>query len=352
MGKNYLITGGAGFFGSLLADFLSQEGNNVVIFDRLNDELLASRYKFVQGDFRKKSDLKKAFEQSDQFDAVFHIGAELAHCMISKESMWSSNVDGTKNVVEMAIKYKVPHLVFTSSNCAVGKPKINKLSVREDDPVNPLELYGVSKLEGERVLSKYADKIHIAAFRCPTIIAPGRLGLLTILFDFIKEDRKVWVVGRGDNQYQFIYANDLANACELAANYHSKTGFYLYNIGSDDVKTMAKNYQYVIDKAKTKARVGHLPKSITLFLMRLTYKLGISPLGPYHYGMIAESFVFDTSKIKTDLNWKPTLTNEEILYRAYEYYQKNFDEIHSHLDRSAHRSAAKMGVIKLLKWLS
>jgi UDP-glucose 4-epimerase len=78
----------------------------------------------------------------------------------------------------------------------------------------------------------------------------------------------------------------------------------------------------------------------------------ISPLGPYHYKMIAENFLFDTSRIKDRLGWRPTLTNEEMLYRAYEYYQKNRREIESRTDVSAHRQAAKMGVIRLLKWVS
>ena len=68
--------------------------------------------------------------------------------------------------------------------------------------------------------------------------------------------------------------------------------------------------------------------------------------------MIAESFIFDTSKIKEKLNWTPTLTNEEMLYKAYEYYHKNLDEIKNRTKVSAHKQPAKMGIIRLLKWLS
>jgi len=352
MKKNFLVTGGAGFFGSLFVKYLSDRGHRVVIFDRLYDQKLAQEFDYFHGDFRSEDDLGKCFKRFGSFDAVFHIGAELAHCMISEESLWTSNVDGTEKVIEFAIKYKVPHLIFTSSNCAVGKPQIRPTNVHEEDPINPLELYGKSKVEGEKILQKYSDKIHTVAFRCPTIITSGRLGLLTILFDFIREGRKVWVVGRGDNRYQFVFAYDLANACLLATQKNFKSGFNLYNIGTDRVKTMAQTYRWVINRAKTKARIAHLPKKATLLAMKVIYKLGISPLGPYHYGMIAENFVFNIDKIKKELGWKPTLTNEKILAQAYEYYIENFDEIHTHKDRSAHRSAAKMGAIKLLKWLS
>ena len=83
-----------------------------------------------------------------------------------------------------------------------------------------------------------------------------------------------------------------------------------------------------------------------------SHSLRISPLGPYHYKMIAEDFIFDTRKIKGNLGWQPTLTNEEMLWRAYEYYAGNRREIEARKDVSAHRKAASMGVIRLLKWVS
>jgi len=352
MKKKFLITGGAGFFGSYFASYLADKGFKPTIFDRLYDKELAKKYNYFQGDFRNKKQLEEAFEKFGPFDAVFHFGAELAHCMISKESLWSSNVLGTKNVTQVAIKHKVKHFVFTSSNCAVGKPAVDLLSVKETDPVNPLELYGRSKLDGEKILKGAENKIHADAFRCPTIIAPGRLGLLTILFDFIKEGRKVWVVGSGDNKYQFIAAFDLAQACLASVNSKSKVGFRLFNIGSDNVKSLVDTYRYVVKKAKTSARIARLPKTLTLFLMKMAYKMGLSPLGPYHYGMIAENFIFNTDKIKKELNWKPTKTNEEILWEAYQYYQKNSQTILNEKDGSPHRTAAKMGIIKFLKALS
>ena len=62
-----------------------------------------------------------------------------------------------------------------------------------------------------------------------------------------------------------------------------------------------------------RARVRSLPKAPTLAAMRLAYALKVSPLGPYHYKMIAEDFLFDTTRIKQRLGWQPTLTNEEML---------------------------------------
>ena len=111
-------------------------------------------------------------------------------------------------------------------------------------------------------------------------------------------------------------------------------------------------YDAVLTEAKSKSRVASLPKGPTIAAMKLAHRLKISPLGPYHYQMIAEDFLFDTAKIKARLVWSPTLTNEQMLVRAYRYYASQRNEIHARRDVSAHSKPASMGVIRLLKWIS
>lgn len=94
-------------------------------------------------------------------------------------------------------------------------------------------------------------------------------------------------------------------------------------------------YEYVIRNADSKSRVASLPKGPAIAAMKLAYHLRLSPLGPYHYKMIAEDFTFDTSRIKSRLGWKPTVSNEQMLWRAYEYYSRNRKEIESRRDVSA-----------------
>jgi UDP-glucose 4-epimerase len=111
-------------------------------------------------------------------------------------------------------------------------------------------------------------------------------------------------------------------------------------------------YESVIRAAGSKSRVASLPRKPTVAMMQLAHRLKVSPLGPYHYRMIAESFVFDTSRIRRELGWAPTLTNETMMLRAFSYYSENRKAIHARTDVSAHSKAAPMGVIRLLKWLS
>ena len=343
-----LITGGAGFFGTVLKHHLSEKGVESIIYDLVPDTDKVKNTVSVQGDLCNLPQLEECFKNHAPFDAVFHVAAQLAHSVKDKNFLWRSNVEGTRNVAEMAVKYKVPNLVFTSSNCLWGVPMGRKIA--ETDPPHPVEIYGKSKWEGEKILLNYKDSLNVAIIRCPTITDAGRVGLLAILFEFIEENRRVYLVGKGDNVYQFIYARDLADACLKA--YEKGTSTEVFNIGSDNVKSLKEVYRYVIEKAGSSSRLVSLPKGPTVLAMKLCYMLGLSPLGPYQYKMIAESFVFDTQKIKAMLDWKPTLTNEEMLFKAYEYYRENKELLQSSQDLSAHKQRAKMGIIKLLKYFS
>ncbi len=344
--KRVLITGGSGFFGDLLKQRLLGQGFHCINVDIAEDTFAHSNLESLRTDIRDRGKLRQSFE-AHKLDAVFHCAAMLAHAVEDKQFLWESNVEGTRNIAELAKQFGVPRVVFTSSNCLwaenFGRP------VLEDDPPNPVEIYGKSKWEAEKILLEYSSDFRAIVFRCPTIIDCGRLGLLGILFEFIDEGRKVWVVGGGRNRYQFIYAQDLVDACLLALDYPSGD---VFNIGSDNVKTFREVYEYVIGKANTKARVATLPKAPAIAAMKLAYFLKLSPLGPYQYKMIAEDFVFDTTRIKGRLGWRPTLTNEEMLYRSYQYYHENLKEIRSRSGVSAHKQVADMGIIKLLKWLS
>lgn len=341
-----LVTGGSGFFGGVLKRRLLAEGFTCVNFDLLPDTDRLPGLKSIQGDLRDAPLLEKVFREN-RFDAVVHCAAMLAHGKIDRSQLWTSNVDGTVNLAKACRDSGVKKLVFISTNCLwasnLGHP------VKEDETPNPIEIYGQSKLAAEKALAKFTGGMDIVTLRCPTIIDSGRLGLLAILYEFMNDGNTIWVVGKGDNRYQFIYAQDLATACIHALDFKGSGTFH---VGSDNVKTLREVYEAVIRNAGSRSRVRSLPKGATLAAMKLAHRLKVSPLGPYHYRMIAEDFLFDTTKAQTLLGWKPTLTNEEMLTRAYQYYAERKDEIHARTDASAHSKPAAMGAIRLLKWLS
>jgi nucleoside-diphosphate-sugar epimerase len=344
--KTVLVTGGAGFFGEILKRQLLAAGHRCISIDLQRDEASDPNLETIQGDIRDADWLDSIF-RSHRFDAVCHCAAMLAHTGDPQELIWSCNVDGTERLAEACVRHHVPKIVFTSTNCLWAEP-FNR-PVTEDDEPRPREIYGASKWAAEQALRRYQDRLASVIIRTPTIMDSGRLGLLAILFEFISEGRRVWMVGGGHNRYQFVYAADLADACIRALDYPRTI---VLNVGSDNVRPLREVYEYVIARANTGARIASLPRWPTLSAMQLAHRLRMSPLGPYQYRMIAEDFIFDTSRVKRELRWVPTLTNGEMLFRAYQYYHLNRREIHARTAVSAHKQPAKMGVIRLLKWVS
>ena len=316
--EQVLVTGGAGFFGGVLKRRLLQEGYGVVSIDLAPDEDTHPALVSVTGDLRNAELVRRLFTQH-RFTAVYHAAAQLAHgTHLDEHLLWTSNVDATRLLAETARDAGVRPFVFISSNCLWASNLGHPVHEDRDIPA-PVEIYGRSKLEGERVLNEFTRDLDVVILRCPTIMDAGRLGLLAILFEFIDDGKTVWVGGTVSNRSQFISADDLATACLLGARYGMSD---LFHIGSDNVKTMREVYEAVIVNAPMPAgghrsQVRSLPKGPTIAAMMLAHKLRISPLGPYHYKMIAESFIFDTTRIKQRLGWQPTATNEEMLLRAH-----------------------------------
>ena len=234
--KKYLITGGAGFYGSILKEQLLKDGDFVVSIDLEADDYVHKNFVPIKGDIRNTKLLNK-LNKEYKFDAIFHCAALLAHEVKDKNELWTSNVDGTENMAKFAIKNGCKKLIFVSSNCLWGKSF--DYPVTEEETPDPVEIYGRSKLKGEEILFKYKDKLNSVTFRSPTIIDEGRLGLLSLLFEFLDDDKKIPIVGDGENKYQFIYAKDMVQAMKKALKYNKTT---IFNIGKTSGRNLQQEY--------------------------------------------------------------------------------------------------------------
>lgn len=350
--KKVLITGGAGFLGIHLVDYLLRKSFEIIIFDKLEHHFPENKNEnaiYFKGNILSKNDVGRAFKIHGPFSIVYHLAAFMPNKEVSDDILWKTNVYGTRNVIAEAVKNKTKSFIFTSSNVVYGIPKT--LPVTEKTPLKPLEAYGKSKAQAENELAKFKDRINIQIFRCPVISGVGRLGLQAILFEFISENKNVYVLGDGSNKYQFADVMDVCDALEKASHMR---GFDLYNIGADNVMSLREHYQKVIDFAQSSSKIISLPKTPALFLLSILDKLNISPLGIYQYTMIGRSLYMDTRKIKKKLGFRPKKTNIDTFIENYKWYKENkgkFTEIGSG-NLSANRSLPKMGVLKLIKMLS
>jgi nucleoside-diphosphate-sugar epimerase len=336
-----LITGGSGYFGSLLRDRLRERGHAVRVFDLVDTDDRPDDVEFSQGDIR---DAARVAGASRGCGIIFHCVAQVPLAK-DKKLFHSVNVHGTENLLRAALEAGARKVIYVSSSAVFGAPKSNP--VTEETLPAPGEAYGVAKLEGEALCRQFVQRnLDVTVIRPRTIMGHGRLGIFQILFEWIREGHNVPVLGRGDNLYQFIHSDDLAEACILAA---AKSGAATYNCGTADFGTMREVLEHLCVHAKTGSRVRSVPAAPAVALMKTTSALGLSPLGAYHALMYGRPMYFDIAKTQRELGWQPRHSNNKMFVQSYEWYLANREVILRASGASHHRSAVKQGILALIK---
>jgi nucleoside-diphosphate-sugar epimerase len=167
---------------------------------------------------------------------------------------------------------------------------------------------------------------------------------MAVLFQFVAEGAPVYVLGRGDNRYQFVHASDLADACLRAAG---RPGAAVYNVGATEFGTMRETLQALVDHARTGSRVHSLPTGPAALAMRGLTRFGLAPFAPYHWLLYGESLWFDTTRARTELGWRPAHSNIAMLVESYEWYLAHRDELDD-AHGSHHQSPVRLGVLRVL----
>lgn len=335
-----LVTGGSGYFGSLLVAALVARGDRVRVLDLRDADDRPPQVELVLGDIRDRDTVATAV---DGCDVVFHNVAQVP-LAIDPHLLRSVNVDGTRLLLEHAQEAGVSKVVHTSSSAVFGVPDSNP--VLTTTVPRPEEPYGHAKLAAEwACLAAAADGLDVSIVRPRTILGHGRLGIFGILFDWIADGADPVVLGHGTNRYQFVHADDLADACLRAS---ATSGPGIFNVGGDRFGTMFEALDALCAHAGTGARVRRLPAGPTAALMRLTARAGLTPFAPYHWLMYGESMWFDIEHARSTLGWEPRWSTDEMLAQSYDWYVAHR---HRADDASAsqHRRATRQGALALLK---
>src|SRR5882724_8426452 len=266
----HLVTGGAGYFGTLLVEHIRRAGHRVRTFDLHPLDPPIPDVEELRGDVRDPDAIGRAC----QGVSVVHHNVAMVPLAKDKRAFWSVNRDGTRCLLDAAAAARVRKVVAMSSSAVFGVPDRNP--VDDATPPRPLEEYGRAKLAAEILCGEYVGRgLDVTIIRPRTILGHGRLGIMQILFEWIRNGQAVPVLGRGNNLYQFVHADDLAAACLSAAK---RQGATVYNIGAARFGTMRDTLAGLIAHAGTGSRVVSVAFRPAVTLMDWTSRLGLSPL--------------------------------------------------------------------------
>jgi len=334
-----LVTGGSGFCGTYLVRRLLKENHEVRIVDILPPAVdIEDKVKYFKVKGIETNDIfnSKIFKN---VDVMFHLAARLPMERLSLNDYRIVNVYGTKNLLDMCIKYKIPKIVHISSSAVYGAPES---PITENDIRIPIENYGKSKYEAELLCDKYREKydIDISMIRPRTIIGRERLGAFYLLFLSIKNNKPLYIIGDGKNKVQLTSVEDLVDLLILLLKKKNKNEDF--NVGTNKFHNLDEDMSILINKAKSNSKIIYIPSLLGKSACRV---LGnFLPIAGWHYKLVDKDFYFDISKSRKMLKWYPKLTNAEMLWRAYKWYLENpVRNI-----KSVHKSPVNSKILKML----
>ncbi len=344
MQKRHLITGGAGFLGINLIRFLLKKGHSVTSLDiaDFNYKDVLNKVKVIKGDIRDKNAVDKAM---DQIDIVVHTAAALP--LYKKEDIYSTDVQGTRNVLESAHKHNIERVVHISSTAVYGIPDHHP--IYENDRLEGVGHYGEAKILAEEVCLEYRKKgMCIPILRPKSFIGPERLGVFAIFYEWAKDGRGFPILGSGKNRYQFLDVEDLCQAIYITATKEKEIVNDTFNIGAKEFTTLREDFQAILDYAGFGKKIKAFPAGPVILILRILEFFHLSPLYKWVYETLPEDSFVAIEKAEKMLSFTPKYSNKDALIRNYKWYlehQKEFEDSSG----ISHRKPWKQGILKLMK---
>lgn len=299
-----LLTGGAGFIGSWVAEALIADGNEVFIIDDLstgNIENVPKDANFVEADIKDREPLEKIFEDFKP-EVVNHHAAQINVRNSVEDPIFDAQVNilGTVNLLELSIKHEIKKFMFASTGGAIyGEPKVIPC-VEETRPA-PISPYGVSKFAVEQYLNYYkaVHGLSHVVLRYSNVYGPrqnphGEAGVVAIFCNRIKYGNPCEIFGDGKQTRDYIYVEDVARANILSLNAQDVTlniGTAIETSVNDIVSTLTRVTTRDVQVVYTPRRSGEVDR-IALEIKR------------------AEEF----------LGWTPHINLEDGLYQTWEWF--------------------------------
>lgn len=342
--KRFLVTGGAGFMGINLVRYLLDKGHEVRSYDIADFTYPeADQVSVLQGDIRDTDLHDQAFEG---IDIVVHCAAALP--LADRAEIMSTNVDGTRLMLQASLDRGVERFIHISSTAVYGIPDHHPLV--ESDPMVGVGPYGESKVLAEQVCAEYRAKgLLLPLLRPKSFVGPERLGAFELLYDFANTGHNFPVLGSGSNRYQLLDVEDLNQAVYLCATKPVELVNDTFNVGADRFGSLRESFQAVLDRAGHGKRVIGLPAAPAIWTLRALEALHLSPLYKWIYETASKDSFVSIDLLKERLGFAPVYSNEEALVRNYEWYLANLSSISAQTGVT-HRVPWKKGALAVVRF--
>ncbi|MBN1153256.1 MAG: NAD(P)-dependent oxidoreductase [Dehalococcoidia bacterium] len=345
-GERLLVTGAAGFLGyhlcrALVAGGVLVRGIDIAPFEY---EDLSEGVDFFLGDIRDSQALGRAMEGAR---TVVHCAAALP--LWSRDEIFSVNVEGTRNVLGLALQRGVERVIFISSTAVYGIPEQHP--VDEAYPLVGVGPYGESKIAAEKVCREYREKgLCVSILRPKSFAGPMRLGVFQILCDWVQDGRNVPIVGSGNNGYQLLHVDDLVTAIQLVMHAPAEKANDTFNVGATEFTTMKQDLQALLDYAGYGKHVVAIPSWLVIPVLKVLESVHLSPLYEWIYETADKDHYVSVDKLRQSMGWDPLKSTADVWLDTYKWYAQEYRDRKVETGIS-HRVGWKQGALGLVKHL-
>ena len=340
-----LITGGSGFLGiNLIRYFMSRGIDDIVVLDIADfDYPERDKVVFIKGDIRDNEGVSNAMR-----GASFVVHAAAALPLYKKDIIYSTDVEGTKILLDEVQRNNVDRFIHISSTAVYGIPDHHPLY--ENDALSGVGDYGRAKIRAEELCVEYRKKgMCIPVLRPKSFVGPERLGVFTLLYEWADEKRNFPIIGSGNNRYQLLDVEDMCHAIFLCATEEKETVNDVFNIGAKEFTTIREDYQAVLDAAGYGKKIISFPAGPAIMILRMLEFMRLSPLYKWVYETVSEDSFVSIEKAERKLNFLPKYSNKEALVRNFNWYLKNYHKFKGKTGIS-HRAPWNQGILNLVKY--
>lgn len=344
MSELVLITGGSGFLGINLVRYLLDKGvTRIRVLDLAPfDYPERDKVECMIGDIRDRETVARAMAGVTW---VVHTAAALP--LYSEADILSTDIDGTRNLLDAALAAGVSRFVHVSSTAVYGIPDHHPL--RESDPLQGVGPYGRAKIAAEEAcLEARARGLCVPILRPKSFIGPERLGVFALFYDWAHTGHNFPMIGNGRNRYQLLDVEDLCEAIWLTLTLDGAAVNDTFNIGAKEFTTMGEDYQAVLDEAGHGKRIIGFPAAPMIWTLRFLEMLRLSPLYKWVYETACEDSFVSIEKAEKVLGYAPKHSNKDALVRNYRWYVENLD-MFKEASGISHRVPWKQGILRLAK---
>ncbi|MGE5364492.1 MAG: NAD-dependent epimerase/dehydratase family protein [Bacteroidota bacterium] len=341
---NFLVTGGAGFLGINLVRFLLSKNHGVTILDIADFDYkdVMDKVRIIKGDIRIDSDVDIALEGAD---IVVHAAAALP--LYTEEEIFSTDVEGTRLVLQKSFDRGIKRFIHISSTAVYGIPDHHPLY--ETDRLDGVGPYGKAKIQAEKECQKFRSKgVCIPILRPKSFVGPERLGVFALFYDWAKDGHGFPMIGNGNNRYQLLDVEDLCEAIYLCSALNEDAVNDTFNIGAKHYTTMKEDYQAVLDYAGFNKKIRGLPEKPIIWTLRILEALKLSPLYKWVYETASKDSFVSIEKAEKILGYAPKYSNKDALIRNYKWYLGHLQDFKGQSGIS-HRVPWKQGVLSIAK---